>query len=60
MVWTEEEELLSSRLDSGELRPSPEVVEYFRGSSTEEEPRPRPEERCNNQQIKRFTGDRSS
>ena len=38
MVWTEEEEL-SSRLDSGELRPR-EVLEYFRGSTIEEEPSP--------------------
>ena len=40
MVWTEEEELLSSLLDRGELRPRPEVLEYFRGSARAEEPRP--------------------
>ena len=39
MVWTEEEEL-SSRLDRGELRPRPAVLEYFRGSVREAEPRP--------------------
>ena len=43
MVWTEEEEL-SSRLDSGELRPR-EVLEYFRGSTMAMEEEPSPEER---------------
>ena len=40
MVWTEEVELLSSLLDRGELRLRPEVLEYFRGSVSAEEPRP--------------------